>query len=1010
VATYEQWAQAIGNVLFPETNAGRPVYLDFEEDVLRKVAQAAAVEGDPVADLATAVRGSLDLSRGSTDPFRQQVINLESWRRKTRRRASREHAAEPPCLPLLALLSIAAERMGEDTNYAANAFYPRVCGLLGIADRATQDRFQRTYMRHAEDLWASLNEWLERLDGARGLPTAYALTFRYIGLALSQALVRRRDRVRFPQLFLELGLVPGAQVAPPDMVSLLGPWIERNPSPVSNSLQDLWAAGAAQERIATVAALELEAWDGTASEGGLGTARHDIRLTANLRKFPAKSLQLSLSISLPGAAHEAVASVTSASGQPPVLEFERAADGWLRPRELSGIDQTSLLTGLLRLQPAESDVVLTRRPRPLVVLRLNELVGGFDETERVQLGEDMLILSSADGGLAQKVEETLREVARPGFTRIDELRGLPEGWIAFANVQVMAVASASLATTLNPLVPLVSSQLSFAGGLKLPGRIRKFSSMLPPEIRAVSQHASRLRITLTELGGEESREDLEWVSESASAVVDLSAANLSDGDYSVRLFEDNARDPKQQRTLRLRSGDTYDALMWESSPRLSYDLATEAGWAVLSASESPDDSASWVEGACAAGDAVAVAPVAVADVPTWTRPAPRSEVAGIAPAVIAQPDPTSCVVTGAHRIQLPPALGGRPARKAATIEGTCTSCGLVKRFPARAPSAWRAARTQTAVPTVDVRGLPPVVDRLGDWDAVMDGLMHTGGGDASYLEKLAAQIDESSLFADAFTRSLLALGHIQVERAADFRPTRWEGSASYIAETVDGTSILVGYWPSTLRECLNDGLRKHGGGLHTSPQRTEGPSIHRIVGLPASALEEILAEIGLDTVGVAFAAARTMIDVLPPLSAVRDSLPSSPIPGASSIERFDLGSSAWVKVVGVNRPGAYRLEASFMRAYIYVSSDGLRDGTCRRGSAQLVKHLAAAEAGAPLLAHDPATSQLFVAIGADLPDLYGRVACLCSGSLPVPVPEARSLVYPGVPVDIAKAIASRMAS
>lgn len=1007
MATYEQWTGAIANVIFADTHAGRPVYLDFEGDVLRAVAEAAGVEGDPIEDLASAVRRSLDLTENATNPFRRHVSDLRSWRRSTR--SSGEQAA-PPVLPFLALLSIAAEQMGEDTYYAANAFYPRVYGLLQISERTSQDRFLRTYMRYAEALWASLNEWLEHLDGSRGLPTAYALTFRYVGLALSQALVRSRDRARFPQLFRELGLMPGAQVSPPDMVGLLGPWIERNPCPVSSSLQRLWMAGPAQERIATVAALELEAWDGLTAGASGGTYGNDIRLAANLRKFPAKSLQLSLSVSLPGAAHEAVASVVSATGDPPSLELERAADGWLRPRELSGIDQASLLTGLLRLEAVGSSVTLTRRPRPLVVLRLNELVGGFDETERVQLGEDMLILAAEDGGLPERVEQTLQEIARPGFTRIDALRGLPDGWVAFTDVQVMAVASGTLPTTLNPLIPLVSSQLSFAGGLKLPGRIRKFSSLLPPEIRAVSQNASSLRITLTDLRGEEGSNNLEWVSEGGATVVALNLHSLPDGDYAVRLFEDNARDPKQQHTLRLRSGASYDPVMWASSPRLSYDFGKEMGWALLSACESPEDAGNWVDGPSAAGDVVSVPPVVVAGAPHWRRPTPPAEVAGIAPAVIAQPDPTSCVVTGAHRIELPPALGGRPPRGAATIEGTCTACGLVKRYPARAPSAWRTARAKRMVRPIDVLGLSTVVDHRGGWDEVFDGLMHTGGGSAAYLERLAAQIDESSLFADTFTRSLVALGHVQLERAADFRPSRWEVSASYIAEAADGTSILIGYWPSTLRECLDDGVRQQGGRLITSPQRVEGPSIWRIVELPFATLEDVLAATGLDSVGLAPDAARRMVDVLPPLSAVRDSLPSLPLPGARSIERFDLGSSSWVKVLAVNRPGAYRLEASFMRAYVYVCPEGLREGTGRRGSAQLVKHLAAAEAGTPLVSHDPSTNQLCVAIGADLPDLYGRVACLCSGSLPVPVLEVRSLVYPNVPVDIAEAIASRMAN
>jgi len=48
-------------------------------------------------------------------------------------------------------------------------------------------------------LLGSLNSWLDSMGGSRGLPTAEAIGHRYVGIALSQALIRDADRQLLPQ-------------------------------------------------------------------------------------------------------------------------------------------------------------------------------------------------------------------------------------------------------------------------------------------------------------------------------------------------------------------------------------------------------------------------------------------------------------------------------------------------------------------------------------------------------------------------------------------------------------------------------------------------------------------------------------------------------------------------------------------------------------------------------------------------------------------------------------------
>ncbi len=144
--------------------------------------------------------------------------------------------------------------MGADADMAANAYYPRLNALLGIDTKEGQrlkSRFPVT-----EQYWEGLNNYLAHYEGRYGLPTAYALGHRYVGIPQSQALLRATDRVKLPDFFRTFGLAPGAEMVAADIERLLDAWISVTPSPVSNNLTRLWKSGKARERVSGVVAVE----------------------------------------------------------------------------------------------------------------------------------------------------------------------------------------------------------------------------------------------------------------------------------------------------------------------------------------------------------------------------------------------------------------------------------------------------------------------------------------------------------------------------------------------------------------------------------------------------------------------------------------------------------------------------------------------------------------------------------------------------------------------------------
>ena len=211
-----------------------PVYLDMETDELRRIAEHAGyTNGEPGDGLAKAVRA---VTVGETGWF-----DLAPLARRTRVWSSQKAETPPPCLAFLAVTALAAEDMGKsEDDIAAHAYYARLARVLGLSD--DDQHVRREHPEYAEFLWRTLNSWLDNQDGERGIPTAYALTHRYVGLPMSQALVREGDRHKLPVMFAQSGLSPGMHLAPEDLISYLDHWLASDQSSASSNLRNLWKA------------------------------------------------------------------------------------------------------------------------------------------------------------------------------------------------------------------------------------------------------------------------------------------------------------------------------------------------------------------------------------------------------------------------------------------------------------------------------------------------------------------------------------------------------------------------------------------------------------------------------------------------------------------------------------------------------------------------------------------------------------------------------------------------
>lgn len=983
---YARLGDALADAMFGSAYAGRPVYTLPDVATLQSVLNNAGIKGDDAEAFAGVVRTSLQIDETGAAPF--------EWHAMAAQRHRREPLEVPPALPLLVLLTLAAEQMQADGNLAANNYYSRLHRLLKVPS-GSHHRLENHYRRVANLLWGSLNSWLEAWEGERGVPTAYAVGgHAYIGLPMSQAVVRKHDRAGLHELFTLEGMTPGLRLSPTDMGAAMDPYATASPSPLSSHIVRLWRVPAARERIVDAACLELEAWDGSDLENV--ASRQPItstRLLAFLRTFPRMSVEFNLMLPFRTDRPEN-ARFKMLEGETHVPTVA-GPGGSTRLSGVGGVSAASLINDELRGElGVNGSRTFGRHPKRVTPLRWEDLQGAYVEVERISLAEDSLVLARND--TRRLVEGHLATHARPGWLELSDAPGVPEGWLIYQHVQLISAPSGPTPPDLLPLAPRSRTSLTLRGGFVLPGLLRKWSVLEPPEVVAVAAGAEKIEIKVyrgTRVDQAEVLVEKPWAGE--LAVLALAGRGLTDGEYAVAMFIDGANKPASTALLRLRSAKTPQIRVEETDIRLVYSPGASPYWPL---SAGPADWPAYVNGARTQDlrdtrdqDPRPKTMQEFAPRPRTAEPVPTAPLrVGISAAE------DSCLITGRHWFQLPPVLPGQRGKR--SIEGECTMCGLVRRF---AGNPWAArkkdASTGTTAAVVDI---PPVISSGGpDFEVAFDALNHVGTGTIATFERIAAQVEGSGLFADAFLRRLEVAGHIDVARDSYLHATEWAVNTPALVPVAPGRWALVGSRSQHLLDQLAERLAGIGE-IITSVDA--GLARVEVTGdLPTDGV----ADLGVEVVDNSTAS--VVASALPKLSAVAASLKRIAVPFYRSAESWDTRSAAWRPTSTLVPVGAYRLR-DFSSTYAIRSPNDVENGTIGVGNAQIVKHVANLWANDPLVGYHSRSGSVVTPLGADLPALYGRALSLCSGRAPLEILKHRMLQYPGIPREVANIIFDRV--
>lgn len=994
VHDYLDWNRAIAHELFRPGQLGTQIYLDLNPERVQRLATAMSVDSGAVRKLLVE---SLDRRLHKQRANRRLIFGwfddmLDEWR-LTRRSSG----VPPPVVGILTVFSMAAEDMGTDSGVSApeRTYYPQLTDLLGLPiEQRTRvgDSFRNSVERYQE----ALEEWLDMQGGEFGeLSSLPTINFRYVGIPVSQVLLRQAERANLRLMFTAEMLQPGSAVDEQTLELMIDGWVRDGRG--SRRLIDVWTKKKLREAVVAIAANELQAWTGDSGVANSASRTRGLRVMSwQSQRGIRKTVKFGLyRDSASNADSTWTVQIGASTTTATTVEL---SPGNFGIRLDTIVDDVAAVLEQKVVVTDETGESFERHPDPVVILEFDRRTERFLEAETTNFDSSYQFLVRTD-------IEILREKTQEFFAGLTDSvesstpTGLPRGWTIFSPVRFRAAAGfvnhSAVFSSLLRAVPRAPRRLTFAEGVKIPGRSNFYSSLVPPKI-LVGDPVDGLKFSV-ELPSIDSRDDGVKVFGDATEPFDLTRSlphPPENGDYKVQLLLDSVdgRRILENRTLRLRSSDSADiedlsgTLVRSTYPLsalrvVTYETDLEVGFVGARSYIRPTD-------------LPAFPPVD----PTWSFPHfPVRDDREVGPR---DASALECIHTGIHRIYVETVNGGRFQRQ------TFKCCGKVKTTPTFSSRRESFAGGRTIADLARARGPHDESDRRLVAAAVLDALRAANSGSIRSLETLLSHVEVGDSTPYRRILDLQALSTIEVSYDDRWKASSWSSIPPGLASTPTGSVLMTGGWTRRLRGEVLEIVADEGGTVDDATQFGRNvPVIH-------SCSLDTLREYD-DTMRVVFQAddaASGMMRALPHIGDVIADLPRHELHDQWDWALFSVRDCTWTSAdVRPDAPGFYRRSVHGSFDYVLRTPQDVAAGTGRRTTVEFGKHAAAALAGTQLYYYDRASERVAVPLGARLPGLYERALVMCSGSLPESdVYDRTTLFYRAVPDDIAFQLAGRM--
>lgn len=969
---YDDVNEIVNDLFFGGRFGAAPVYLDLEEQLLDELAARMGLDKtQSVTALSAAVADTLQWK----NPKNIYAAHTEC--RKVWQEADTSTA--PPFTALLLCLSIAAARMREDQEFAANNYYRRLLEILGVSSAQTESALGalRSSATETAKFWESLNGWLIKTDYAFGQPTAtsYASNTRYVSYAVSQSLVREVDRRHLREMLMQHGLSRKDPMSVHEMTMYIDSWMAT--AGPTQALRRVWGRKdqGARARVAEIALDELDTIDDARAEikEVRSQTRRLVWLLIERDAFPRIQLRLYLATSAGELAYGEL-KMDGANGAEPVagLSFSRLGVTdlhYLGPAGKLNLDRLMLTSVAVTDGRGQ---VFSHDAKPILMFYRPEDATYLQECPHALAFTRHVIICHESWH--HRVRAHLQRYAASGFS---ELPGTaagvpPKGWVAFRDVLLSPTPDEDVADDLQVLVPLRTGEVfNYTAGLKLARNI--WHTNAPPEVRLDTTSA----LEAVELR------------EGGAKVFDMPATDYTPRFLQRDLFERDGRNftiiarceaGSAPTAISFRSADSPRWLGPESEDFLAYSMAAEAG-AAWGNGATREKGSRWVAGLTIAGIERPPAPLkdlaSVARISQSYADIPDVDSYDATPADI---DAHACIVRRHHYF----IVRGKVSMR-------CKDCNYfvwVKEYQ----KAWRR---ETKAKSVTVKATGPVSLSVPDkhrpptqikppppipYDVIYDAVTYKGYGTWDALSRLLSVSAAEPIDVVNSYRALVDLGLIDVEMNASYaRPLRWSVPPPSLCLMDSGQMFLGGYRSNRLIGRISE-ILKGFDYQHAVEAQASAPSIHYWSGgeLSAADIEELTSEItdpfGRRVSVTEFCADR-IAGSMPYLSALVQSLPVVHIEHSARVETFQPADGRWVAGM-LEAPGAYRTQ---MHGTTYFYYDGTK---CYQTGYELAKLLAARDKKVYLHSYDVGAAAFEAMIGCEPPGLFRRALVACSGKLP----------------------------
>lgn len=981
-AEYTAVNSALNKVIFSGRFESQPVFMVLDPASKAAVAKLLAWDEDEVETYICCEVGKALSKVG--DPYSPLETRLRPWR-------CNGMETKPPFTALLFCLSHAAELMASDGQYTNGNYYVRLSALTGLPRKQLG-----SHGRETAKYWHWLAKWLASNDYRYGRPTARAINqFKYVSIPMSQAIVRAGDRKYFHDMFERYGFSGGYNVSEAEIERYVDSWIRSSAS--NQRLRQAWSRREFRPRMCEIVLAELEEWSSGKGEFENGASQQASNLSLALAvvpRFPDRVAALSL-----GFHGEVDKAIRLGEDGEHALTLDNNVYGSFAT--LSPANQVPLGELLLKgasYESSDQQTCFKWRYRAVLPFVRAESGPFWIETNKTAIGAKNLLLVRDCKHIRAAVEALLEEISAPGYTVATptHLQGIPIGWVLYENVCILRLPDDELPdSNLWSLVPIArSAGLKPVGGLRLSKKI--WHRREPPSIHLeVSEGPCRIAIFE---GVNENGDEIQSINSPGSKCeIDLLNLVPASGDIFALGFEENkkvghidllCRTAKRPRLLK---PDEIDGFQYVSaifaSRRVTLESANKhpnhqngeplpPADAILGKFQKLDGEGEEERGLTAS---------------------PLTPVRYGSDVDIKDILAKSCGERGSHYwICETVPQGGKPGMP---LQMECRDCKLSVLTENRGKKPLQKEKTKTLpVPAPPKR--PETVEAI-DPDLLLDALCFLGQGTWGAFESLVAQHVAEPWEAVNLAKSFEALGYLDLARTRGAgKITHWAVPAPTLYLTSDGRALLRGFRNTPLVEKLGDTLLASGARDASTACNGQPRSIaFEAVDLDLAA---VLASDNCDphkrSLELILDAPRAFarrLQVIHPATDILDALSVADDVGA---ERYDLQTGKWSRCADTLEPGAYRF-AWRGQSYAYRAA---RDTSLFQGPHEIVKLLAARNAGRNLHAYLADDHTFVVRLGAEPTGLVARALCACNGLLPER--EGTVLNYGNVPPDIASAI------